>query len=140
MEKFLGTELIPKVIDLINADNCLPSVATTDSDGKPRILFMSVRATDSKTIRLAFNKSSKSLQNILIRPNVCLSIAGEGNVALTINGRTEKIRESKEYIIFELKIDSILSKRSAHIIITKGTVTKTINKEGAKQFYKMLTD
>lgn len=119
--KVLGNELIPKVIEYINSGKCIPTVATVDSNGNPSMSHIGLtRVKDPKTLRLGFYNKSNSLKNILENKEMCVSIVGEGNIALTVNGKGEKIRELEGFVVVEMKITEVQSKRSPYLTVVNG--------------------
>ncbi|MAG18214.1 MAG: hypothetical protein CL944_01935 [Candidatus Diapherotrites archaeon] len=121
MGNYLGTELIQKAIDYINSGKCIPTISTIDSKGKIGVSHMGLtRVKDAQTIRFGFYDKSESLQNVLDNGQICMSVIGGNNFVFTINGVGTKIREVEGFVIVEMKISEIQSKRSPYLTVTDG--------------------
>ena len=130
MSKILGKELLPKIMDFINSEKLITVVATVDKNDNPNTTPIGfVKATDSKTLRLAFLKIHDSLQNIKENGRMCVSILGEDNIAISIKGRGTIIRDVEDYSIVEMKIDEIKSDRSPHLKVVKGIAWKVLSEK-----------
>ncbi|HZX20201.1 MAG TPA: pyridoxamine 5'-phosphate oxidase family protein [archaeon] len=137
MGNYLGKELIQKAVDYINSGRCVPSIATVDSNGKIGISHMGLtRAKNAKTIRFGFYNKSQALKNVLENGKICMSVIGDNNIVFTVNGTGKKIREILDFVVVEMKVDEVQSKRSPYLTVIRGIEFEDHSPESVLDMYK----
>ncbi|MCR4336120.1 MAG: pyridoxamine 5'-phosphate oxidase family protein [archaeon] len=141
MGKILGNELLPKIIDLINAERLAVIVATVDENNNPNSTPIGfVKATSPSTLRLAFHKSQSSHKNILNSSKISVSFFAEENISVKMEGEAKLIKELEDYFIFEMKINEIKSSRSPYVRVVHGIDYEPMNKEAADYLDTILAE
>ena len=136
--KILGNELPDDAFELLNKGTTVV-VATVDEDGYPHTAPIGcVGAPDKKTLRLGIGRSKETYRNIKRNGKVMVCIMDRDNIAISVKGIAETVKEiqltsSWNMPITDIKIEQVKSDATSLGIVTHG-IGIELTEQGRKVF------
>jgi uncharacterized pyridoxamine 5'-phosphate oxidase family protein len=126
MSVLLGTELNGTLMDLFDKRINTAIVATTDQSNNPHIApFHFIVARDPKHLRVAVSRHHLTYLNMIENGHVAISVLDEGDIAVSIKGLAQVIKNSMEsdynMAVVEIEVTEIKKDNSPSHFVFQGT-------------------